>query len=106
MQITANQALISLENTDKAFVELFQHGTLSVEMYRPVEIDLQQPHEKDEVYIVISGTGDFFCDGKTVAFQAGDFLFVPAGVEHRFERFTEDFATWVIFYGPKGGEKA
>jgi hypothetical protein len=31
-------------------------------------------------------------------------LFVPAGHEHRFEDFTPDFATWVIFYGPDGGE--
>jgi hypothetical protein len=29
---------------------------------------------------------------------------VPAGVEHRFEEFTEDLAVWVIFYGPEGGE--
>jgi len=32
-------------------------------------------------------------------------LFVPAGIEHRFENFTSDFATWVIFYGKEGGEK-
>ena len=38
-------------------------------------------------------------------FRQGDFLFVPAGIEHRFESFTNDFATWVIFYGPVGGEK-
>jgi hypothetical protein len=31
-------------------------------------------------------------------------LFVPAGIEHRFIKFTEDFVTWVVFYGPKGGE--
>jgi len=31
-------------------------------------------------------------------------LFVPARVEHRFEEFSDDFATWVIFWGPKGGE--
>lgn len=34
----------------------------------------------------------------------GDLLFVPAGVVHRFEEFTDDFATWVMFYGPEGGE--
>jgi mannose-6-phosphate isomerase-like protein (cupin superfamily) len=38
--------------------------------------------------------------------QEKDVLFVPAGVEHRFENFTDDFTTWVIFYGQKGGEKA
>lgn len=31
--------------------------------------------------------------------------FVAAGVEHRFEDFTADFATWVVFWGPKGGEQ-
>ena len=28
----------------------------------------------------------------------------PAGVEHRFEEFTEDLLVWVVFYGPEGGE--
>ena len=27
-----------------------------------------------------------------------------AGVEHRFENFSDDFAVWVFFYGPEGGE--
>ncbi len=38
-------------------------------------------------------------------FGPGDILHVPAGVEHRFEEFTDDFATWVVFYGPEGGEE-
>jgi hypothetical protein len=24
---------------------------------------------------------------------------------HRFEEFSADFATWVMFWGPKGGER-
>jgi mannose-6-phosphate isomerase-like protein (cupin superfamily) len=39
-------------------------------------------------------------------FGPGDVLFVPAGVEHRFEDFSDDFVTWVVFYGPEGGEAA
>jgi quercetin dioxygenase-like cupin family protein len=38
-------------------------------------------------------------------FKEKDVLFVPAGVEHRFDNFTDDFMTWVIFYGQKGGKK-
>jgi quercetin dioxygenase-like cupin family protein len=38
-------------------------------------------------------------------FKQGDVLFVKAGIKHRFENFTDDFTTWVIFYGPDGGEK-
>jgi len=40
-----------------------------------------------------------------VTFGAGDALFVAAHETHRFEDFTPDFGTWVMFYGPVGGEK-
>jgi len=77
---------------------------MSVEIYRPVNTDTQTPHLQDELYVIISGSGEFFNNGERSAIRQGDVLFVPAGVEHRFENFTNDFATWVIFYGPNGGE--
>lgn len=106
MKISKNDALAQLAKNESPFLTLFEHGTLSVEMYRPQQVDLQQPHTRDEVYIVVSGSGEFLNNGVRNSFAEGDFLFVPAGVEHRFENFTKDFATWVIFYGPEGGEKA
>lgn len=36
--------------------------------------------------------------------EAQDAIFVEAGVEHRFEDFSDDFSAWVIFWGPDGGE--
>lgn len=39
------------------FAEIFKHGDLSVELYQPVGEDLQQPHERDEIYLIISGEG-------------------------------------------------
>jgi mannose-6-phosphate isomerase-like protein (cupin superfamily) len=66
----------------------------------------KRPHTRDELYVVVAGTGKYFVDAKTVPCQAGDVLFAAAGAEHRFLDFTEDFSTWVIFYGPEGGEKA
>lgn len=105
MQIAVADALDQLRGQDSPFLELFTHGTLAIEIYKPDQIDLQQPHTRDEVYIVISGSGTFYNDGERMPFQAGDFLFVKAGLEHRFEDFTDDFATWVLFYGPEGGEK-
>ncbi len=86
------------------FAKLFEHGTLEVEIYAPRGTDPQQPHKRDEVYVVVTGTGTFFCDGRREPFGPGDFLFAPAGVEHRFENFTDDLVVWVIFYGPEGGE--
>jgi len=106
MVISLSDSLQRLNDSNQLFLELFTHGTLSVEVYRPLSIDLQKPHEKDELYVIISGTGEFFCGGDRQPFKPGDMLFVPAGVDHRFENFSDDFATWVIFYGPKGGERA
>ena len=87
-----------------AFV--FEHGTLQVKMYQPSKEDLQKPHTRDEIYVIARGSGWFVNDGARLPFQTGDMLFVPAGVEHRFDEFTDDFCTWVMFYGPEGGEAA
>ena len=94
-----------LKSSGKEFVEFFKHGTLVVELYKPDKKDKQSPHTRDEVYVVASGSGRFHVNGEYVNFSAGDFLFVPAGADHRFEDFTDDFSTWVLFYGPEGGEK-
>jgi uncharacterized protein YjlB len=105
MQISTDAALAQLIHYPSPFKELFTHGTLSIEIYKPVEYDEQQPHIRDEVYIVIAGTGKFL-HGETITnFSTGDFIFVKAGIEHRFLDFSPDFSTWVIFYGPEGGEK-
>jgi mannose-6-phosphate isomerase-like protein (cupin superfamily) len=86
-------------------VPLFEHGTLLVKLYAPRGNDPQTPHTRDEVYVVMHGSGEFVVADERQAFAAGDMLFVPAGVAHRFENFSADFATWVVFYGPEGGEK-
>jgi mannose-6-phosphate isomerase-like protein (cupin superfamily) len=87
------------------FIQAFAHGSLTVELYAPLGRDPQSPHDRDEVYFVISGSGDFIVAGKRSGFTAGDALFVAAGVEHCFENFTPDFTTWVVFYGQQGGER-
>src|SRR5665213_920862 len=106
MKVTVAKALTDLAGQPNAlFLKVMEHGSMSVEIYRPAKTDLQTPHVQDELYVVISGSGDFLNNGKRVSFQPGDVLFAPAGADHRFENFTENFATWVIFYGPSGGEK-
>ncbi len=85
-------------------IELFRHGSLVVELYAPRGDDPQHPHSRDEIYVIASGSGRFVREGREIAFGTGDILFVAAGEEHRFVEFTDDFATWVFFYGPEGGE--
>jgi mannose-6-phosphate isomerase-like protein (cupin superfamily) len=88
------------------FAVAFERGSLSIELYAPRGSDLQQPHTRDEVYVVVSGRGEFVNGAERHAFAPGDLLFVPAGIEHRFEQFTDDLAVWVVFYGPEGGDAA
>ena len=76
---------------------MFNHSSLQVYIYQPAGEDLQQPHDRDEAYVVISGTGEFINGNNKIEFTAGDFLFVAAGVANLFINFTNDFATWVIF---------
>lgn len=98
MRLTTADALRRLAaSPDKTFLTLFERGPLSVEIYRPKEQDLQQPHAQDEFYIIVSGHGIFQNGAEQHPFQPGDLLFVPAGQEHRFLEFSADFATWVIF---------
>lgn len=85
-------------------VPVFRHGSLEVELYQPRDRDPQKPHRRDESYVVVRGTGLFFDGSRTRPVGPGDFLFVPAGQVHRFEDFSEDFAVWVLFHGPDGGE--
>lgn len=106
-RISASEALARLSGEEgERFAKVFQHGTLEVEIYAPRGVDPQTPHAQDEVYVVISGTGTFLRAGERVPVGPGDFLFAPAGVEHRFEDFSDDFAVWVLFYGPDGGERS
>jgi mannose-6-phosphate isomerase-like protein (cupin superfamily) len=83
---------------------LFEHGSLQVKMYAPREHDPQRPHTRDEIYVIAQGSGIYFDGSTRQRFRPGDLIFAPAGSEHRFDEFTEDFAVWVMFYGPEGGE--
>ena len=104
-RMTISRALAALEKADgKHYGVLLEHGTMEIGCYVPGDTDDQQPHEQDEIYIVQSGHGTFVVADRRHDFEPGEALFVPAGVEHRFEDYSDNFAAWVIFYGPVGGE--
>jgi mannose-6-phosphate isomerase-like protein (cupin superfamily) len=104
-KISLAEALARLPGPqDEVSVSVFEHGTLVVKLYTPRGNDEQTPHSRDEIYVVARGAGEFVCGGARQPFVPNDVLFAAAGIEHRFENFTDDFAVWVFFYGPEGGE--
>lgn len=113
MKATASELLQRLPGkvsdkwpTGERFASALAHGTMSVELYAPVGTDPQTPHTQDELNLIHSGTGTLVIAGERHAFTPGACFFVAAGVEHRFELFSPDFSTWVVFWGPAGGESA
>lgn len=98
------QEAIAARTDGKRFHYPLLHGSMRVGLYAPRGQDAQQPHTQDELYIIVSGSGEFVKADERRAFKPGDVLFVEAGVVHRFENFTDDFSTWVVFWGPQGGE--
>ncbi|MBP6432679.1 MAG: cupin domain-containing protein [Ferruginibacter sp.] len=97
--VSIEEAIKALQQqSDKPFITILKDKKMSIEYFAPKNIDTQQPHAQDEIYVIASGTSYFYRNGETIECKNGDVIFVPAGMEHRFVNFSEDFATWVIFY--------
>ena len=60
------------------------------------EPDRQQPHEEDEVYVVLEGSGMLEVEQESVPVAEGTAVFVEAGAEHRFSAY-ERLSVLVIF---------
>lgn len=81
-----------------------RRGTLDIRLSVPEPPNRQTPHEQDEIYVVVRGRGVLVHGGRRDPFDAGDILFVAAGVEHHYTDFSGDLMLWRVFYGVTGGE--
>jgi mannose-6-phosphate isomerase-like protein (cupin superfamily) len=107
MKVSIDQALRHLPAAPTAkwpegvpFVTVMSGAAMSVEVFAPRGADHQQPHSRDELYIIHRGTARLRIGSQSFDCATGDALFVAAGEEHRFEVFSDDFVTWVVFCGP------
>jgi len=103
-QVGLADALAKLPTFDgEHSIQVFERGNVRVKLYEPPGQDPQTPHRQDELYFVARGSGVFWDGADRRPVEAGAFLFMGAGMPHRFENFTEDFAVWVVYFGPDGG---
>ncbi len=79
-------------------IETFEKAGVKLVFFAPQGVDHQTYHDEDEFYFIVQGTGEIVIAGERTAFAAGDAFFVPANVVHRFENFSDDFATWAVFF--------
>lgn len=59
--------------------------------------DLQSPHDEDEVYYVLSGSGRLNVGGEEQSVGPGSILYVEATSEHSFFEIDEDITLLVFF---------
>jgi mannose-6-phosphate isomerase-like protein (cupin superfamily) len=104
-RMTPTVALDAVNRSEEGeYGVVLRHGAMELGYYVPREIDRQTPHEQDEVYVIHRGSGVFLRGDERIEFAPGDALFVPAGMQHRFLEFSDDFGAWVVLYGPDSSE--
>ena len=103
MRLTLKEALARIPaGAEIPYATVLERDAFSAEVYAPRGVDAQQPHTRDELYFVVSGSGSFVDGAERYPFGPGDLLFVPANVPHRFEEFTDDLVVWAVFFGREG----
>ena len=85
---------------------VFQDGLTSAILFMPRGHDYQTAHDQDEFYVVVRGSGSLRVNDASHEFVPGDLLYVPALQPHHFDRFSQDFVAWAIFFGPRHGRSA
>ena len=83
----------------RAYLEFLRVPALSMGLYvLPVGTkDLQQPHDEDETYVIVSGRGRIRVGEESQPVQAGTIIYVAAGKPHHFYNIKEDLNILVFF---------
>jgi mannose-6-phosphate isomerase-like protein (cupin superfamily) len=87
----------------RPYLEFLHSDTFELGLYELAagSEDGQQPHDQDEIYVVVSGRGRFVVDGDDVAVGPGSVLFVAKHAVHRFHAIVEDLSIVVAFSPPR-----
>lgn len=102
---TASYAIPELrtrqQDSSNAWLEFLNVPSLSMGVYNiPAGTDDREthaPHDRDEVYLGISGKGRLTADDKEFDVEPGAIVYVKAGVEHHFHDVSDDLTVLVFF---------
>ena len=98
---TIEQLAEQQAKSGRLYLEFLRQPSLSVGLYVLAAggTDPQQPHSEDEVYYVVSGSGQIRVGSEDSAVTAGSVVFVAAGVEHRFHSISSEMRV-IVFFAP------
>ena len=92
-------------DSGRPYLEFLRVPALSCGIYRldSGATDLQSPHDEDEVYYVLEGSGRVRVEGQERSVGPGSILYVRATQEHSFFEIDEDM-TLLVFFASGGPE--
>ena len=85
--------------TGELYLEFLRRESMSCGLYvlEPGADDPQEPHQEDEVYVVLAGRARLMVAGRDHPVGQGSVLFVARTVAHRFHDITERLSVLVFF---------
>ena len=96
-----NEKIINMASDNSDFIDFFdllhlQSGLLRL---KPGQMDGQEPHSLDEIYLVLQGDGFIEIGKKSYVLKKDLFIYIPAKVEHRFYGNTQEIFVIYFFSG-------
>ena len=91
--------------TGELYLEFVRRESMSCGLYvlEAGATDPQEPHQEDEVYLVLSGRGRLRAGDRDDPVGPGSVLFVARTVPHRFHDITERLSVLVFFAPAESG---
>jgi mannose-6-phosphate isomerase-like protein (cupin superfamily) len=91
--------------TGELYLEFLRRESMSCGLYvlEPGADDPQEPHQEDEVYVVLGGRAQLMVAGQDQPVGPGSVLFVARTVAHRFHDITERLSVLVFFAPAESG---
>jgi len=88
-----------MDRYNSEFLTFFdlEHLQVGILRLRPGEIDTQEPHSTDEVYMVLEGDGFIEIGNKSYDLNKDLFIYVPAQVKHRFHGNKQEIVVLYFF---------
>ena len=85
--------------TGELYLEFLRRDSMSCGLYvlEPGADDPQDPHQEDEVYVILEGRAQLMVAGQDHPVGPGSVLFVARTVPHHFHHITERLSVLVFF---------
>ncbi|MEF8775591.1 MAG: cupin domain-containing protein [Haloarculaceae archaeon] len=97
--VSTEEVITALEEEDAQFAEVLGTESVTIEIGKYPTASPKNPHNEDEVYYIVSGSGMIRVGDETYNVETGDVVFVEQGFEHDFFNIDEEITALTIFLG-------